>query len=57
MTTDLQEILARSAAYELLSASFLYPEAGRIDLLQHGSRQLRDASLQLGWRELAEALQ
>ena len=57
MTTDLQEILARSAAYELLSASFLYPEAGRIDLLRHGSRQLRDASLQLRWRELAEALQ
>ena len=57
MTIDLQEILVRSAAYELLSASFLYPEAGRVDLLRNGSRQLRDASLQLGWRELAQALQ
>ncbi len=57
MKNDLQEILARSAAYELLSASFLYPEAGRADLLRNGSRQLRDASLQLGWRELSEALQ
>lgn len=57
MTNDLQEIRVRSAAYELLSASFLYPEAGRVDFLRHGSRQLRDASLQLGWQELAEALQ
>ena len=51
MTNDLQEILVRSAAYELLSAAFLYPEAGRVDLLRNGSRQLRDASLQLGWQE------
>jgi DMSO reductase family type II enzyme chaperone len=57
LTNDLQEILVRSAAYELLSASFLYPEAGRVELLRNGSNQLRNASLQLGWRELAEALQ
>ena len=47
--------LVRSAAYELLSLAFLFPEAGACEALQEKARDVSDAASALGWGELAES--
>ena len=53
---DQRETLGRSAVYELLSVAFLYPEEGRVEILLDGVQRPYSLTLELGWRQLADAL-
>jgi DMSO reductase family type II enzyme chaperone len=57
MAAPHEELLFRSAVYELLSLAFLHPEQGTAALLTENAGQIAQAASKLGWRNIEAALE